>query len=162
MTRLAVLALVLALTACTGGQDARDPVAPPVQADSTLPLRPPPTPELGAAAGRAGARAVAEEQVRRWTSRDYAGAWELWSARGQATLSRYDYERLSYACAGVVALTVEDVRTLDARRAVATLRRAGGTVDYPLVRERGRWRWQPAADDLRSYRAGVEALVASC
>jgi hypothetical protein len=161
MRRAAAVLLVLALSACTDGPSARTPVTDPDFA-STLPLRPPPTPALGEDAGLAGARAVAEEQVRRYTGRDYAGAWDLWSARGRRALSRYDYVRLSNACAGLVELSVESVRADGARRAVARLRRVGGTVDYPLVREAGRWRWQPAADDLRSYRAGVEALVASC
>ena len=154
-----VPAVVLVLLGCTAGPER--PTADPVTA-STLPLRPPPTPELGASRGAAGAREVAEEQVRRYTGRDYAGAWDLWSSRGQRAIDRHDYRRLSNACAGQVELAVAAVRLTGPRRAVARLRRAGGTVDYPLVYERGRWRWQPAADDLRSYRADVEALVASC
>lgn len=167
MTRASALiltpAVLLLLGACTGGgaPDA-GPTRDPTSTPSTLPVFPSPTPRLGEARGVAGARAVAEEQVRRYTSQDYAGAWELWSARGQRAVSRYDYARVSYACAGLAELSVVDVRRVGPRRAVATLLRPGGTVDYPLVYERGRWRWQPAADVLRSFRAGVEAVVASC
>ena len=104
---------------------------------------------------------MAREESARYSSKDYAGAWDLWTKAGKATLSRTDYEKYHAVCGGGGApLEVKGVRLETPTEAVVRIGVGNFTSSYMPRYEDGQWRWQPTAEDMADYRLGVQQMIA--
>jgi hypothetical protein len=142
-------ALVLAVPAgCSGGTSARPGRNAPA-ADST------------ATAVRA-ARAAAQEAFDRYSSGDYAGAWETYTDEGRAEISQANFVAFNTRCppkilhhkASVVGVRLENPTT-----AVARVQIGQTLTAYTLRYERDHWRVQPSADAAAMWKLGVDQAV---
>lgn len=111
--------------------------------------------------GKDAARAAAQEQADRFTSGDFGGAWDMWTAEAQSVMSREDYVEFSKTCSETGApLDVSSVR-VDGDD--ATVRLALGDFEraYQMHYEGGEWRWQPTGEALDMYAEGLEGAIAA-
>lgn len=107
------------------------------------------------------AQRMAQAEMDAFTSGDYAGAWDLWSARGKSAISRTDYIRLNTECKPLQGLpfVIKSIRP-EGDGAVFIAERGGLTFSFALVFEDHGWRFIPPAENLAGYAKGVDALIA--
>lgn len=148
---LASLALAgCATPAARGGPPAaaKAPPAAPVVAGSTLPTI-------------EGAKAVAQEEIKRYGAGDAGGAWDLLDTASQAKVSRADYVAVHDACPlRAPQYTITGARLETPTQAVITVSFLITSQAYNVNYEGGRWRWQMRASDAASYAGGAAADIA--
>ena len=94
--------------------------------------------------------------------RDYAGAWELYTAAGQAAISQADYVKLNEACSRKgLAITLTSARMDGADKAVVIAKQLVATQSYTMAYENNAWKLQPAADGLALYKLGATKAIAA-
>lgn len=162
MRKLILVVLAFgALTAC--GAEANQPADPGPQAQATT-AEPTTTTPPAEPMTEDAARAAAKEQLDAYAAEDYVGAWDMWTAAGQAAISREEYVRLHELCpqtAAGVAFEVQSVRLEgDGTSATVRIGRMGAVATFKMHYEQGQWRWQPADDAIAGYAKGVDAVVA--
>ncbi|GAA4514743.1 hypothetical protein GCM10023191_083690 [Actinoallomurus oryzae] len=113
---LIVTAACLGLAGCSSAGGTAEPpgaTAPPDSAPTTHQAAEPRT--------DAGVRAAAQEEFDSYSSGDYGGAWDVFSAAGQRAISRANYQRLLKLCPPLA----EGVRfNIERSPWTATIRRA--------------------------------------
>lgn len=133
MTRAWIAALVLPLTACGGSDAANDPEA---------------------------VNAAAQEQADRFSSGDFAGAWEMWTDDAKAAVPQEAYVEYSEACAGTgMPLEAGQVRIEDEGEAVVRISLGKFAQSYSMAYEGDEWRWVPTDDTLDSLAEGADAAI---
>ena len=113
----------------------------------------------------AAVRAAADEEFESFASRDYGGAWDLWTAAGKKAISRADYEKLFKLCpdpgAGV-AFQIKKVKlAADGASALVRVQRLIGVASFTFLHEGGEWRFQPLDSALADYKIGDPKAIAA-
>lgn len=134
-------ALLVTLTAC-GGDDPSDDT----KANST----------------EADVETAAREQADRFSSGDYAGAWDMWADSAKDVMSEADYVTYAETCATSGApLDVDSVRLDGDKNATVRLALGEFTYSYKMVLEDGDWSWIPNDDALTMYEKGAAGAIAA-
>jgi hypothetical protein len=106
------------------------------------------------------ATAIAEEQALRYSSGDFAGAWEMWTDEAKEIFSREDYVTLGETCAGTgVPLEVDPARLEGADEAVVRAGLGDIKTSHKLKYDDGHWKWEPAPDDIKIYELGLQGAI---
>ncbi|MCU7725070.1 hypothetical protein ODJ79_15190 [Actinoplanes sp. KI2] len=147
LTAAAALALV---TACSGSDDKPEGSAAQAAANGTEPKT------------IDGAKAAAQTVFDRFASGDYAGTWDMYTAAGQAAISRDDFVKLNDACSRRgLAIQLTGARMDDADHAIVIAKQMAATQSYTMVYENNAWRLEPAKQGLALYRLGVAKAIAA-
>jgi hypothetical protein len=151
---LAALTLIAAaasgtLTACSDDDDSPQPPAAAAAAG--------PEPKtLDAAKG------AAQTMFDRFSGGDFAGAWEMYTAKGKQAITQPDYVKLNEACARkgiVIQLTTARMQGTD--KAVVIARQLVAAQSYTMVYENDGWRLEPAKEGLALYSRGAAKAIAA-
>jgi hypothetical protein len=107
------------------------------------------------------AQAAAEHELDAYAAGDWAGAWDLWTAAGQAAISREEYVRLHTECGTLTGIMFEitNARLEGDDQAVVTWERLIATGAAIMIYEDGVWRYQPEDDDMADYAKGVDQIL---
>lgn len=147
LRRLAALALIAAALGCSTGCSGGD--------------------EQPAAGGPEpktvdGAKAAAQTVFDRFSGGDFAGAWEMYTARGKQAISRDDYVKLNQACSRKgLAISLTSARMEGADKAVVIARQLVAAQSYTMVYEAGAWKLEPAPEGLALYAKGATRAIAA-
>lgn len=159
-TIVTVVAICTALVAgaCTSATGSSAPAGTPtVAATEPAPAPSPTEPQTAEAA-----KAAAERELNAYAAGDWRGAWDLWTAKGKAAISRDQYHGLHTACQTITGTLFEvtAARLESPTRAVVTYTRliVAGTADMQY--EDGAWRYQPDAEAMADYAKGVDKILA--
>lgn len=113
------------------------------------------------ASDEGAARDAAQEQADRYSSGDFAGAWDMWVDGAKDVMSQDDYVTYADACAGTgVPLEVGDVRIDSDGEATVRLGLGDFQNSYRMKYEDGAWSWVPNDDSLALYALGAEGAIA--
>lgn len=133
MNRAWIAALALPLAAC-GGSDA--------------------------ATDTAAVTDAAQEQADRFSSGDFAGAWEMWTDDAKAAVPQETYVEYSEACSGTgMPLEASDARIENEGEAVVRISLGEFAQSYSMAYEDGEWRWVPTDDTLDKLAEGADAAI---
>lgn len=107
------------------------------------------------------AKSAAQAEFDAYAAGDWKGAWDLWTTTAQTALPRDDYDRWHTTCDTLTGVVFEitNVRLDGDTTATVAWRRSIAAGTSTMRYEGGRWRYQPADDDMADYRLGVEALI---
>jgi hypothetical protein len=149
---LAALAVAGCLAGCSGGEPRATATGPGSAASAN---------RAAGARGTAAAQATAQTEFGLLAGGDFAGAWDLWSATAQATISRPDFVRLNTTCPPPrgIPTSIVEVRMLDDSTAVVSWRQATTTGTSRLVYAAGAWRYEPGQSTLDKYRRAVPHMT---
>jgi len=140
------------------------------------PLAPEPVVSTAAAAAKqeapadqpktvAAVRAAADEEFESFASRDYGGAWDLWTEVGKKAISRADYEKLFKLCpdtAAGVAFQIKKVKlAASGDSALVRVQRLASIASFTFKYEDGEWRFQPLEAALADYKLGSPKAIAA-
>lgn len=129
---LVVAALLVTLTACGGGD-----------ADSEDALT-----------------KAAQEQADRYTSGDFAGAWDMWTDDAKGVMSEADYVTFAKECAGTgMPLDVAEARIEDDGTGTVRLALGDFASSYSMEYEGDAWSWVPNDDSLAMYERGAQGAI---
>jgi hypothetical protein len=109
------------------------------------------------------ARTAAQKAFDKYSSGDYAGAWETYTDEGQAAISKADFVSFNDQCPPKIRdkkISVTGARLANSRTALAQVRVGDAQSTYTLRYEHGHWRLQPSADATAMWRLGVTKAVA--
>jgi hypothetical protein len=106
--------------------------------------------------------AAAQEAFDRYTSGDFAGAWQMYTAAGRGAVSKADYIRLNTTCPKLQGIQVK-IAAARVEGDKATVRaQIGPLVDsYTLAYEGGQWLLEPTATAMADYKQGVDKTIAA-
>jgi hypothetical protein len=145
----AATALTLA-TACSGGDDKPEGSAAQAAANGTEPKT------------IDGAKAAAQTLFDRFASGDFAGTWDMYTAAGQAAISKDDFVKLNDACSRKgLAIQLTGARMDGADHAIVIAKQLVATQSYTMVYENNAWKLDPAKEGLALYRLGAAKAIAA-
>lgn len=105
---------------------------------------------------------AAQEQADRYSSGDYAGAWDMWTDAAKEVMSQDDYVTYSEACAGAGApLEVQSARIEDDGTGTVRVGLVEFAFAYSMEYEDGSWSWVPNDDSLAMYGQGAQGAIAA-
>jgi hypothetical protein len=109
----------------------------------------------------AAATAVVQEWLHRFTSGDFAGAWQLYTDEGKAAVSQADYITLNATCPSVQGTQITNVSVRVNGDTAAGHAQVGNVVGtYALAYQHGEWLIEPTSSDLAEYKTGIDATIA--
>jgi hypothetical protein len=109
-----------------------------------------------------GAKAAAQTVFDRFSGGDFAGAWEMYTAAGKASISQADYVKLNEACSRKgLAITLTSARLDGPDRAIVIAKQLVATQSYTMAYENNAWKLQPAPEGLALYRLGAVKAIAA-
>jgi hypothetical protein len=150
--------LLLALAACSRSHPTAAP-APHVRASTAAPS-PSPSPS-GEPRTYDGVKAAVDRQDKAIADRDGATVWDLLTSTGQAVMSRDDYSKVVVECSKIFTsektLSIAPNQTMTAATVTAT-DPAGGTFEWQMVYEQGRWKHQPSDVAMSWMKLGPHAI----
>ncbi len=162
--RHTVIAATL-LTLAAGCSSDSEPSTPTPLAPATTTAASADKPETSQPKTVEAVRAVADEEFESFASRDYGGAWDLWTAAGQKAISRADYEQLFKLCpdtAAGVAFQIKKVKlAAGGDSALVRVQRLAGIASFTFLYEGGEWRFQPLDAALADYGIGSPKAIAA-
>lgn len=115
----------------------------------------------GSGAGDEGAvEKAGQEQADRFSSGDFAGAWDMWVDRAKDVMSKDDYVTFAEACSNAgVPLEVASVRLEDDTHAVVRIGLGTITNSYEMEFEDDEWSWVPSDESMALYKLGAEGAI---
>ncbi|MEV6636113.1 hypothetical protein AB0M54_35720 [Actinoplanes sp. NPDC051470] len=109
-----------------------------------------------------GAKAAAQTMFDRFSGGDFAGAWEMYTAKGKAAISKADYVKLNEACSRKgLAISLTSARMEGADRAVVIAKQLVAAQSYTMVYEQNAWKLEPAKEGLALYSQGAAKAIAA-
>lgn len=106
-------------------------------------------------------RDAAQEQADRYTSGDFAGAWDMWVDSAKGVMGQADYVTYAEACAGTgVPIKVDSARIDGDGEATVRLGIGDFAASYRMEYEDGDWSWVPNDDSLAMYALGADGAIA--
>jgi hypothetical protein len=154
--RLATLTLI-AVAAVTGAAGCSDDESPAPAGNAAA----------AAAAGPEsktldGAKAAAQTVFDRFSGGDFAGVWEMHTAKAKQTITKADYVKLNETCSRKgVAIQLTSARLEGTDKAVVIARKLLAAQSYTMVYEETGWRLEPAKEGLALYALGATKAIAA-
>src|ERR671921_1019843 len=109
-----------------------------------------------------GARAAAQTVFDRFSGGDFAGAWEMYTAKGKQAISKGDYVKLNTACSRKgLAIQLTSARMEGTDRAVVIAKQLVAAQSYTMVYENNAWKLEPAKEGLELYAKGAAKAIAA-
>lgn len=104
---------------------------------------------------------AAQEQADRYSSGDFAGAWDMWVDRAKDVMSQDEYVTYSEACSnGGLPLDVDMARIEEDGTATVRIGLGDFKSSYKMEFEDHEWSWVPNDDSLARYELGAEGAIA--
>ena len=108
------------------------------------------------------AKIAAQTMFDRFSGGDFAGAWEMYTAKGKQAISKEDYVKLNEACSRKgLAITLTSARMEGTDRAVVIAKQLVAAQSYTMVYENNAWKLEPAAEGLALYKQGAARAIAA-
>jgi hypothetical protein len=109
-----------------------------------------------------GAKTAAQTVFDRFSGGDFAGAWEMYTAKGKQAISKDDYVKLNTACSRKgLAIQLTSARMEGTDRAVVIAKQLVAAQSYTMVYEGTAWKLEPAKEGLALYRQGAAKAIAA-
>jgi len=109
-----------------------------------------------------GARAAAQTVFDRFSGGDFAGAWEMYTAKGKQAISKADYIKLNEACSRKgLAISLTSARMEGPDKAIVIAKQLVAAQSYTMVYENNAWKLEPAAEGLALYKQGAARAIAA-
>jgi hypothetical protein len=109
-----------------------------------------------------GAKNAAQTVFDRFSGGDFAGAWEMYTAKGKQAISKDDYVKLNEACSRKgLAITLTSARMEGTDRAVVIAKQLVAAQSYTMVYEGDAWKLEPAKEGLALYKQGAAKAIAA-
>lgn len=145
---LAALTVAGCVAGCSGAEPRATATGPGSAASAN---------RAAAARGTAAAQATAQTEFGLLAGGDFAGAWDLWSATAQATISRPDFVRLNATCPPPrgIPTSIVEIRMLDDSTAIVSWRQATTAGTSRIVYAAGAWRYEPVQSTMDAYRQAL-------
>ena len=109
-----------------------------------------------------GAKSAAQTVFDRFSGGDFAGAWDMYTAKGKQAISKADYVKLNEACSRKgLAIQLTSARMEGTDRAVVIAKQLVAAQSYTMVYESGAWKLEPAKEGLALYAKGADKAIAA-
>lgn len=109
-----------------------------------------------------GAKAAAQTVFDRFSGGDFAGAWEMYTAKGKQAISKADYVKLNTACSRKgLAIQLSSARMEGADKAIVIAKQLVAAQSYTMVYEGDAWKLEPAREGLALYARGADRAIAA-
>jgi hypothetical protein len=109
-----------------------------------------------------GAKIAAQTMFDRFSGGDFAGAWEMYNAKGKQAITKADYVKLNEACSRKgLAITLTSARLDGADRAIVIAKQLVAAQSYTMVYEADGWKLEPAKEGLALYAQGATKAIAA-
>ena len=109
-----------------------------------------------------GAKTAAQTVFDRFSGGDFAGAWEMYTAKGKQAISKDDYVKLNTACSRKgLAIQLTSARMEGTDRAVVIAKQLVAAQSYTMVYEGTAWKLEPAKEGLALYKQGAAKAIAA-
>jgi hypothetical protein len=109
-----------------------------------------------------GAKAAAQTVFDRFSGGDFAGAWEMYTAKGKQAISREDYIKLNQACSRKgLAISLTSARMEGTDKAVVIAKQLVAAQSYTMAYEGDAWKLEPAPEGLALYAKGATQAIAA-
>ena len=109
-----------------------------------------------------GAKMAAQTVFDRFSGGDFAGAWEMYTARGKQAISRDDYVKLNTACSRKgLAIQLTSARMEGTDKAIVIAKQLVAAQSYTMVYEGDAWKLEPAREGLALYAKGAARAIAA-
>ena len=109
-----------------------------------------------------GAKIAAQTMFDRFSGGDFAGAWEMYTAKGKQAITKADYVKLNEACSRKgLAIQLTSARMEGADRAVVIAKQLVAAQSYTMVYENDAWKLEPAKEGLALYKLGAAKAIAA-
>jgi hypothetical protein len=109
-----------------------------------------------------GAKIAAQTVFDRFSGGDFAGVWEMHSAKAKQAITKADYVRLNETCSRKgVAIQLTSARLDGPDKAIVIARKLVAAQSYTMVYETGAWKLEPAKAGLALYALGATRAIAA-
>ena len=109
-----------------------------------------------------GAKVAAQTMFDRFSGGDFAGAWEMYNAKGKQAISKADYVKLNEACSRKgLAIQLTSARMDGPDRAIVIAKQLVAAQSYTMVFENNTWKLEPAKEGLALYAQGATKAIAA-
>jgi hypothetical protein len=109
-----------------------------------------------------GAKSAAQTMFDRFSGGDFAGAWDMYTAAGKASISQEDYVKLNEACSRKgIAIQLTSARLDGPDKAVVIAKQLVAAQSYTMAYENGSWKLSPAPAGLALYKLGAVRAIAA-
>ncbi|HEU4349913.1 MAG TPA: hypothetical protein VFR35_19220 [Actinoplanes sp.] len=109
-----------------------------------------------------GAKAAAQTVFDRFSGGDFAGAWEMYTAKGKQAISKQDYVKLNEVCSRKgLAISLTSARMDGPDRAIVIAKQLVAAQSYTMVYENDAWKLEPAKEGLALYKQGAVKAIAA-
>jgi hypothetical protein len=109
-----------------------------------------------------GAKAAAQTVFDRFSGGDFAGAWDMYTQAGKASISQADYVKLNETCSRKgIAIQLTSARMEGTDKAVVIAKQLDATQSYTMAYENNAWKLQPAPEGMALYKLGAAKAIAT-
>jgi hypothetical protein len=109
-----------------------------------------------------GAKSAAQTVFDRFSGGDFAGAWDMYDAKGKQAISQADYVKLNQACSRKgLAIQLTSARMDGPDRAIVIAKQLVAAQSYTMVYENGAWKLEPAKEGIALYSQGAAKAIAA-
>ena len=109
-----------------------------------------------------GAKTAAQTVFDRFSGGDFAGAWEMYTAKGKQAISKEDYVKLNEACSRKgLAISLTSARMEGTDKAIVIAKQLVAAQSYTMVYEDNAWKLEPAKEGLELYAKGAAKAIAA-
>jgi hypothetical protein len=109
-----------------------------------------------------GAKIAAQTVFDRFSGGDFAGVWEMHSAKAKQTITKADYVKLNETCSRKgVAIQLTSARLDGPDRAIVIARKLVAAQSYTMVYEADGWKLEPAKEGMALYAMGATRAIAA-
>jgi hypothetical protein len=108
------------------------------------------------------AKLAAQTMFDRFSGGDFAGAWEMYTAKGKQAITKDDYIKLNETCARKgLAITLTSARLEAPDKAVVIAKQLVAAQSYTMIYEGDAWKLEPAKEGLALYSQGAVKAIAA-
>ena len=109
-----------------------------------------------------GAKSAAQTVFDRFSGGDFAGAWDMYTAKGKQSISKADYVKLNEACSRKgLAISLTSARMEGTDKAIVIAKQLVAAQSYTMAYEGDAWKLEPAKEGLALYAKGADAAIAA-
>jgi hypothetical protein len=109
-----------------------------------------------------GAKIAAQTVFDRFSGGDFAGVWDMHTAKAQQTITKADYVKLNETCSRKgIAIQLTSARLEGTDKAIVIARKLVATQSYTMAYENNAWKLEPAKEGLALYALGATKAIAA-